>query len=61
MRKIDRELYTKLKALDEATIKERLGKLLIDGPKPLLKRRDKIVENFEKLIAQYGDAAVFVP
>jgi len=61
MRKIDRELYTKLKALDEATIKERLGKLLMDGPKPLLKRRDKIVENFEKLIAQYGEAAVLIP
>jgi len=61
MRKIDRELYTKLKALDEATIKERLGKLLMDGPKPLLKRRDKIVENFENLIAQYGEAAVLIP
>ena len=60
MRKIDREFYTKLKALDEATIKERLGKLLMDGPKPLLKRRDKIVENFETLIAQYGEAAVLI-
>ena len=60
MRKIDREFYTKLKALDEATIKKRLGKLLMDGPKPLLKRRDKIVENFETLIAQYGEAAVLI-
>jgi hypothetical protein len=61
MRKIDRELYAKLKELDEVTLKERLGKLLLDGPKPILKRRDKIVENFEKLIAQYGEAAVLIP
>jgi hypothetical protein len=61
MRKIDRELYDKLKALDELTLKERLGKLVMDGPKPILKRRDKIVENFEKLIAQYGEAAVLIP
>ena len=61
MRKIDREFYDRLKALDEASLKERIGKLLIDGPKPILKRRDKIVENFEKLIAQYGEAGVLIP
>jgi hypothetical protein len=61
MRKIDREFYEKLKGLEEATLKQRLGKLLMDGPKPILKRRDKIVENFEKLIAQYGEKAVLVP
>ena len=48
-------------ALDEITLKDRLGKLLFDGPRPLLKRRDKIVENFEKLIAQYGEAGVLIP
>ena len=61
MRKIDRDLYARLKALDEITLKDRLGKLLFDGPRPLLKRRDKIVENFEKLIAQYGEAGVLIP
>jgi hypothetical protein len=61
MRRIDREFYAKLKALDEVTLKERLGKLVFDGPKPILKRRNKIVENFEKLIAQYNEAAVFIP
>ncbi len=60
MTKIDKEFYTKLKALDEATIKERLGKWLFDGPKPILKRRDKIIEHFDKLIAQYNEAAVFI-
>jgi hypothetical protein len=61
MNKIDREFYDKLKALDEATLKARLGRLLFDGPKPLLKRRDKIIEHFDQLIAKYGEAAVFVP
>jgi hypothetical protein len=60
LRKIDRELYGKLKALDEATIKAGLGKLLFDGPKPLLKRRDKILADLDALIAQYGEAAVFI-
>ena len=60
MTKIDKEFYEKLKALDEATIKARLGKWLFDGPKPILKRRDKIVDHFDKMIAQYGEAAVFV-
>lgn len=61
MTKIDREFLDKLRALDEVTLKTRLGKLLFDGPKPLLKRRDKIVEHFDKLLAQYGEAAVYVP
>lgn len=60
MNKIDREFYQKLKALDEVTIKTRVGKWLFDGPKPLLKRRDKIIEHFDKLIAQYGEKAVFI-
>ena len=49
MTKIDKEFYLKLKALDEVTIKERLGKWLFDGPKPILKRRDKIIAHFDKL------------
>jgi len=60
MNKIDKEFYTKLKALDEATIKDRMGKWLFDGPKPILKRRDKIIEHFDKLLAKYNEAAVFV-
>ena len=60
MNKIDKEFYEKLKALDEATIKARMGKWLFDGPKPILKRRDQIVAHFDKMIAQYGEAGVFV-
>jgi hypothetical protein len=61
MRKVDRELYDKLKTLDEPMLKEKLGKLLLDGPKPILKRRDKIIQNFDQIIAQYGEAAVLTP
>lgn len=60
MVKIDRDLYAKLKALDEATLKEKLGKLLFDGPGPLLARRDKIIQHFDDMIAKYGEAAVFI-
>jgi hypothetical protein len=60
MVKIDREFYGKLKALDEVTIKSRMGKWLFDGPKPILKRRDKIIEHFDQMIAKYGEAAVFI-
>lgn len=60
MNKIDREFYAKLKALDEVTLKTRVGKWLFDGPKPILKRRDRIIEHFDKLIKQYGEAAVFI-
>lgn len=58
MTKIDRDFYEKLKALDETTLKARLGKLLYYGPKPLLQRRDEIVKVFQDKIAQYGEAAV---
>ena len=60
MTKIDRDFYDKLKALDEVTIKTHMGKWLFDGPKPILKRRDKIIEHFDGMIAKYGEAAVFI-
>ncbi len=60
MQKIDREFYDKLKALNADDLKEHLGRLLFDGPKPLLGRRDKIIEHFDGLIAKYGEKAVFV-
>lgn len=58
MTRIDREFYQKLKALDEQTLNQHLGKLLFDGPKPLLKRRDKIIEHYDEQIAKYSEAAV---
>jgi hypothetical protein len=59
--RIDRELLDKLKALDEATIRARLGHLLFDGPKPLLKRRDLIVAQIDRLVREKGEAAVILP
>jgi hypothetical protein len=61
MTKIDRPLFERLKALDEASLEARLGKLLVDGVDPLLARRDAIVKHFEQLAATKGDAHVFIP
>jgi hypothetical protein len=61
MERIDRELFARLKALDEARVMERVRPwLLSDGmARGILKRRDKIVARFERLARQRGDAAVF--
>jgi hypothetical protein len=61
MTRIDREFFARLKGLTEDEIVARLGPWLMDGPKPLLKRRDKIVQHFEKLIAEKGEPLVLVP
>jgi hypothetical protein len=61
MTRIDRPLFERLKALDKPTLEARLGRLLIDGVNPVLKRRDTIVAQFEKLAAEKGEAEVFVP
>ncbi|HXE80453.1 MAG TPA: hypothetical protein VNK41_06860 [Vicinamibacterales bacterium] len=60
MTRIDREFFNRLKALTEEDLETHLRGLLFDGPKPLLKRRDRIVQEFEKRIAQYGEAAVLI-
>jgi hypothetical protein len=61
MERIDRELFARLKALDEARVMERVRPwLLSDGmARDILKRRDKIVARLERLARQRGDAAVF--
>jgi hypothetical protein len=55
----DRKLLANLRALNEAGLKEKLGRWLekwqIDG---LLARRDLIVKFFEKEIAQKGEEKV---
>jgi hypothetical protein len=54
-----RELLEKLRALDAKELESSLGKYLtemeIEG---VLKRRDKIVDHFDKLIAEKGEYAV---
>jgi hypothetical protein len=59
--RIDRELYAKLQALDETTLKQRLGSLLFDGPKPVLERRDLILKRIDGLVKEKGEASVFLP
>jgi len=61
--RIDRPLFDKLKALDEAAVMARLKPWVISGStvKELLKRRDRIVAHFEARAKELGEAQVFVP
>jgi hypothetical protein len=59
MTQIDRPLYEKMKALDAKTLDARLGKLVLDGSKSILRRRDIIVAHLEKLAKAKG--GVFTP
>jgi hypothetical protein len=58
MTRIDRPLYERLKTLTRQEIENSLAGLLLDGPGPLLRRRDAIVAHFEQLIAEKGEQAV---
>jgi hypothetical protein len=52
-------MWTGLKNLDDDEVKETMSRHLSKAEiKALLARRDKIVEHFEKLIEQKGEAAV---
>jgi len=61
MQRIDREFYEKLKALDEATLTPELKPWVLGMGeiRDLLKRRDKIIEQFDRLAKEKGEAAVF--
>ncbi len=61
MTRIDREFFGKLKTLDEATLMRELKPWLLTGGsvRDILKRRDKIVAQFERLAREKGEAAVF--
>jgi hypothetical protein len=61
MTRVDREFFSRLKALDEAGLREHVRPwLLNDGQmKGILKRRDKIVAILEKLARDKGESAVF--
>ena len=61
MERIDRPFYDRLKALDKATLDASIGKLVLDGSRSLLRRRDTIVAHFDKLVKAKGEAAVFGP
>lgn len=54
-----RQLLEKLRALDAEEVEAKLGKYLNDLEiEGIMKRRDKIVDYFEKLIAEKGEGAV---
>ena len=61
MTRVDREMFERLKALDEAGIMKHIRPLVLsDGQaRAILKRRDKIVAHFEKLAQERGEAVVF--
>jgi hypothetical protein len=61
MERIDRPFYDRLKALDKPTLDTKIGKLVLDGSRSLLRRRDIIIAHFDKLVKQKGEAAVFGP
>jgi hypothetical protein len=63
MTHVDRPLFEKLKALDEASVKARLKPWVLSGStlRQLLKRRDKIVAHFEARARELGEDRVFTP
>ncbi len=61
MSAIDRPFFERLKALDQSTLDTTIGKLVLDGSRSILKRRDLIVAQLEKLAKAKGEAVVFTP
>jgi hypothetical protein len=62
MNHIDRPLFDKIKALEEAALTAKLNPWVRGGAvRDILKRRDKIVAHFQKLIAEQGESNVIVP
>ena len=61
MTRIDREFYEKLKTLDEPTLMRELKPWVLTGGsvRDILKRRDKIVAQFDRFASEKGEAAVF--
>jgi hypothetical protein len=57
--RIDRNLMTRLEALDHATVKQAVGESLTGGElEAMMKRRDILVAHFKGLIAQLGEEKV---
>jgi hypothetical protein len=61
MTRVDRQLWAKMQALDEATLTASLGAWLGKGEiRAILQRRDKMQELIKQLVAKNGEASVFV-
>jgi hypothetical protein len=61
MTRVDRAFFEKLKALDEASVMKQVRPwLMSDGQaRDILKRRDRIVKEFEQAARTRGEAVVF--
>ncbi len=61
MTRIDREMFERVKALDEAGLMKSVRPWVLDDAtiRGVLKRRDRIVAHFETLARERGEAAVF--
>jgi hypothetical protein len=61
MTRIDRQLFERLKALDEASVMKQIRPWVLSDSqvRSILKRRDKIVAHFEQAARDRGEAAVF--
>lgn len=59
--RVDREFWDRIMALDEEVLQTNLGKWLGRGElRAILQRRDRMKQNIDKLVAERGEAAVFV-
>ena len=59
--RIDRDLWDRMLALDEATLTAALGEWLDDGEiRAIVERRDEMTEDISELVAERGEARVFV-
>jgi hypothetical protein len=61
MTRVDKEFFARMKALDEPTLMQRIRPLVLSDSqvRAILKRRDKIVADLEKLAQERGEGAVF--
>jgi hypothetical protein len=58
---VDRPLWQRMLALDETQLEQALGKWLDKGKrKAILQRRDEMKKNIDALVAQKGEAGVFL-
>ena len=59
--RVDRELWDRMKQLDEATLTEALGEWLSGGQiRAILERRGQMEQEIQELVEERGEAAVFV-
>ena len=59
--RVDRDLWDRFEALDEPTLTPALGEWLSEGEiRAILERRDKMAEEIGAMVAERGEAAVFV-